>query len=253
MGCHFLSQGIFPTQDTKHLSISLIVCQWKDCCFCSVSQSCSTLSYPMDHSTTGFPVFHHLLELAQAHVHWVSDAIQPFVLCRPLLLLSSIFLSIRVFSNELCVHIRWPKYWSFNFSSVLLMNIQDWFPLGLTSLISLQPKESQASSSIPQVKKKKINSSAFSLLYGPNFTSIHDYRKNYSFDYTELSGKVMSLIFNMLTMLVINFLPRIKCLLILWLWSPTAVIVEPEKIKSVTVSIAFPCSCLEWWDWMPWS
>ena len=61
------------------------------------------------------------------------------ILCRPLLLLPSIFLSIRVFSNESVLHIRWPKYWSFSFS-ISLSNIQDWFPLGLTGLISLQSK-----------------------------------------------------------------------------------------------------------------
>ena len=62
------------------------------------------------------------------------------ILCCPLLLLPSIFPSIRVFSNELALHIRWPKYWSFNFSISPPMNIQGWFPLGLTSLISVQPK-----------------------------------------------------------------------------------------------------------------
>ena len=81
--------------------------------FISVIQLCLTLCDPMDYSTPGFPVLHHLLEFAQIHVHWVSDAIQP---SRPLLLLPSIFPSIRVFSNEPALCIRWPKDWSFSFS-----------------------------------------------------------------------------------------------------------------------------------------
>ena len=70
----------------------------------------------MDCSTSDFPVLYHLLELAQTHVHQVSDAIQPLVLCQPLLLLPSIFPSIWVFSNESALRIRWPTYWSFSFS-----------------------------------------------------------------------------------------------------------------------------------------
>ena len=82
---------------------------------CSVAQSCLTLCDPMDCSMPGFPVLHHLLDRAQTHVHWVSDAIHLILCCR-LLLPPSIFPSIRVFSNESALHIRWPKYWSFNFS-----------------------------------------------------------------------------------------------------------------------------------------
>ena len=86
------------------------------CCCCSVSQSCLTLWNPMDCSTPGFFLLHHLPELAQTHVHWVGDGIQPSCLCHPLLLLPSIFPSIRVFYSESALHIRWPKYWSFSFS-----------------------------------------------------------------------------------------------------------------------------------------
>ena len=84
----------------------------------SVQFSCSgcpTLCNPMDCSTAGFPAHHQLLELAQTHVHWVSDTIQPLILCHPLLL-PSIFSSIRVFFNESVLRIWWPKYWSFSFS-----------------------------------------------------------------------------------------------------------------------------------------
>ena len=84
--------------------------------FNSVTQSCPTLCNPMNHSTPGLPVHHQLLKSTQTHVHWVSDAIQP---SHPLLSPSPpapIPPSIRVFSNESALHIRWPKYWSFSFS-----------------------------------------------------------------------------------------------------------------------------------------
>ena len=87
----------------------------KYCC-CSVAQSCLILCDPMDCSTPGFPVLHHLLELAQIHIHWVGDASQP---SHPLLSpspLTSIFPSIRVFYKESVLRMRWPKYWSFSFS-----------------------------------------------------------------------------------------------------------------------------------------
>ena len=84
--------------------------------FSSVAQSCPTLCDSMDCSTPGFPVHHQLPEPTQTHVHCVSDAIQLFILCRPLLLLPSIFPSIRVFSNESVLLIRWPKYWNFSLS-----------------------------------------------------------------------------------------------------------------------------------------
>ena len=96
----------------------------------------STLCDPMDCSTPGLPVHHQLLELAKTHVHPVSDAIQPSHPLSPRLLLPSIFLSIRVFSNESVLHIRWPKYWSFSFSispsnedSGLISFRMDWLAL----------------------------------------------------------------------------------------------------------------------------
>ena len=82
----------------------------------------------MDCSMPGFPVLHHLLELVQTHVHWVSDAIQPSHPCHPLLLLPSIFPSIRIFSNELTLYIRWPKYWRFSFS--ISLSNEWWSPWG---------------------------------------------------------------------------------------------------------------------------
>ena len=85
--------------------------------FSSVTQSCPTLSDPMNHSTPGLPVHHQLPEFTQTQVHQVGDAIQPsHILCCPLLLLPPIPHSIRVFSSESTLHMRWPKYWSFSFS-----------------------------------------------------------------------------------------------------------------------------------------
>ena len=90
----------------------------------------------MDCSMPGFPVLHHLPKLAQTHVHWVSDVI----FCCPLLLLPLIFPSIRVFSNESVIHIRWPKYWTFSFSISSSNEYSGLIPLGLIGLISLQSK-----------------------------------------------------------------------------------------------------------------
>ena len=84
--------------------------------FNSVAQSCLTFCNPMDCSTPGFPVHHQLPNLVPTHVHWVGDAVQPSHLCCSIPLLPSIFLSIRLFSNEPALHIRWPNYWSFSIS-----------------------------------------------------------------------------------------------------------------------------------------
>ena len=183
----------------------------------------------MDYIIPGFLVLHYLLEFAQILVHCLLTP----------LLLASVFPSIRVFSSEMALHIRWPKYWSFSFSispsseySGLISFRIDWFDQ------SLQSQESS-----PALQFEGINSLALSLLYGPTLIFIHDYWKNHSFDFV---GKVISLLFNMLSRFVIAFLPRSKCLLILWLQSPSAVILEPKKIKSVTAS-TFPPSI--WSDW----
>ena len=109
--------------------------------FSLVAQSCPTLCNAMDCSMPGLPVHHQLLESTHTHVRWVSDAIQP---SHPLLYLPSIFPSIRVFSNEWALCIRWPKYWSFSFffffASIFPVNTQDWSSLGWTGWISLQSK-----------------------------------------------------------------------------------------------------------------
>ena len=94
--------------------------------------------------------------------------------------------------------------------------------------------------SSPTPQFNSINSSVLSFLYSPTLTSIHDYWKTIALTGWNFVDKVMSLLFNMLSSLVITFLPRSKCLLISWLQSPSAVILEPPKIKSLTVSIVSP-------------
>ena len=163
-----------------------------------------------------------LLEPAETHVHRISDAIQ---LSHPLLLLPSIFPSIRVFSNESVLHIRWPKYWSFSLSinpsseySGLISFRMDWFDLLAvqeTLKILLQHHSSKASI---------LQQSAFftvQLSY-PHMTT----GKIIAFTRQTFIGKVMSLLFNILSRLVIAFLPRSQHLLISWLKSPSAVILE---------------------------
>ena len=138
----------------------------------------SNSSWPHGLEHTGFPVLHYLPEFVHT-VHWVHDAIQPSHPLSLLLLLSSIFPSIRAFTNELALHVRWSKYWSFSSASVLPMNIQGWFPLRLTGW-SCSPTDSQKSS--PASQFESTDSSVLSLLYGPTLTSIHDYWQNHSFD-----------------------------------------------------------------------
>ena len=137
-----------------------------------------------------------------------------------LLLPPSIFLSIRVFSNDPALRPRWPKYWSFSFSispsneySGLISFRIDWF-----DLLAVQ---GTLKSLLQHHSSKASISSALSLLYGPTLTPIHDYWKNYSFDYTDLCCQ-SSLLFNMVSRFVLAFLPRSKCLLISWLQPPSA-------------------------------
>ena len=188
----------------------------------------------MDCSTPGFPVFHYLPELAQTQVHWVSDAIQP---SHPLS--SPIFPSTRVFSNELALHIRWPDYWSFSFSISpfnehpgLISFRMDWLDLlavqGILKSL-LQHHNSKAS---------VLQHSAFFIV---QFS--HPYMttgKTIALTRWTFVDKVTSVLLNMLSRLVISFLPRSKCLLISWLQSPFAVILEPPKIKSDTLSTVSP-------------
>ena len=127
----------------------------------------------MDFSTLGFPVHHQLLELAQAHAHWVSDAIQPSHPLSSLFPLPSIFPSIRAFSNESVLHIRWPKYWSFSFSispyneySGLISFRIDWF-----YFLAVQG----TLKSLLQHHSKSINTLAHSLLHNYSSQFIHKF------------------------------------------------------------------------------
>ena len=143
------------------------------CCYCSVTKSCLTLFDPMDCSMPGSSLLHYLPEFAQTHVHWVSDTVQP---SRPL---SPPFSSC---PQSFPVSGSFPMSWLFTSggqsigasasASVLPMNIQGWFPLGWTGLISQE--------SSPTLQFESISSWVLSLLYGSTLTSVHDHWKNKS-------------------------------------------------------------------------
>ena len=118
------------------------------------------------------------------------------------------------------------------------MNIQDWFPLGLTGLISLQSQRLSRVFSSTTIREHQF--SVLSLLYGPTLRSTHDYWENLALTIWTFIGKVMSLLFNTLSRSVMGFLPGSKCLLISWQQSLTAMILESRKIKFATVSIVSP-------------
>ena len=159
------------------------------------------------------------------------------ILCYPLLLLPSIFLSIRVFSNESALHIRWPKYWSFSFNISpsnehprLISFRMDWLDfLAVQGTLKSLLQHHSSKASI-------LQHSAFFIvqLSHPYMTT----GKTIALIRWTFVGKVISLLFNMLSRLVITFLPRSKCLLKSWLQFPSAVILEPSKNK---VSHCFHC------------
>ena len=130
------------------------------------------------------------------------------ILCCSLLLLPSIFPSIRVFSNQSALRIRWPKYWSFRFNISPSSEYQDWFHLGWTSWISLQSKGLQESSPTPQFKS--ISSSVLNFLYSPTINPYMTTGKTIALTRWTFVGKAMSLLSNMLSRLVITFLQRSK-------------------------------------------
>ena len=213
--------------------------------FSSVTQSCLTLSNPMNRSMPGLPVHHP--NSWNPHKPMPIELVMPsnhLIFCRPLLLLPSIFPKVRVFSNESVLHIRWPKYWSFSYSispsneySGLISFRIEWFELiavqgTLKSL--LQHHSSKASI---------LRCSAFFTvqLSHPYMTT----GKTIALTTWIFVNKAMYLLFNMLSRLVIDFLPRSNNLLISWLKSPSAVILEPPKIKALTVSIVSPSVCHE--------
>ena len=137
------------------------------------------------------------------------ESVMPFnhlILCRPLLL-PSVFPCIRVFSNELALHIRWPKYWSFSFSSVLPMNIQSWFPLGLTGLIFLQSKGLSRVFSSTTFWKHEFFSSQLSLCSSSRICTWL-LEKTIALTIWTLVSKVMSLLFSTLSRFVTATFPR---------------------------------------------
>ena len=183
----------------------------------SVAQSCLTLCSPMNRSTPGLPVHHQLPEFTQTHVHWVSDAIQP----------SHPLLSPSPPAPNPSQHQR-PKYWSFSFSIIpsnehpgLISFRMDWL-----DLLAVQGTLKTL---------LQYHSSKASILWCSAFFTVqlsHPYMttgKTIALTRRTFVGKVMSLLFNILSRLVITFLPRSKRLLISWLQSPSAVIFEAPK------------------------
>ena len=161
------------------------------------------------------------------------------ILCHPLLLLPSILPSIRAFSNESALHIRWRKYWSFSFNISptnehpgLISFIMDWLDLLAVQGTLKSPLQHHSS------KAPILQCSAFFIvqLSHPYMTT----GKTIALIRRTFVDKIMSLLFNMLSSLVLTFLPRSKRLLISWLQSPSAVILEPPQIKSATVSTVSP-------------
>ena len=194
----------------------------------------------MDCSTPGFPV--QLLEFAQTHVHRVGDAIQPSHLLSSPSPPFFKFPSIRVFSSESVLCIRWPKYWSFSISPSNEYSGLIYFRIDLFDLLAVQG----TLKSLLQHHSSKASilwCSAFFMaqLSHPYMTT----GKTIALTRWTFISKVISPLFNMLFRLVIAFLPRTKHLLISWLQSPSAVILEPPKIKSLTVSIVSPSICHE--------
>ena len=212
--------------------------------FSSVAESCLTLCDAMNRSTPGLPVHYQLPEFTQTHVHRVSDAIQPSHLLSSPSSPPPVPPSIRVFSNESTLRMRWPRYWSFSFNISpynehpgLISFKMDWL-----DLIAVQGRSRVFSNS--KVQKHQFFGAQLS---SQSNSHIHTWplEKNIALTRQTFVGKVMSLLLNMLSRLVITFLPRSKRLLISWLKSPSAVILEPQKI----VWHCFHCfSIYFWWS-----
>ena len=200
----------------------------------------------MDCSTPGLPVHNQLPEFTQTHVHRVSDAIQP---SHPLPSPSPPAPNPSQHQSLF----KWVNFFAWGgqstggsaLASFLPKNSQGWSPSEWTGWISLQSKGLSRVFSTSQFKS--INSSVLSLLHSPTLTSIHDYWKTIALTRRIFVGKVMSLLLNMLSRLVITFLPRSKRLLISWMQSPSAVILEPPKNKVWHCFHCFPIY-LPWRD-----
>ena len=181
-------------------------------CCCSVTQLSLTPWDSMDCSTPGLPVPYHLPEFAQVHVHCIGDVVEPSLLWRPLFFLPSIFPSIRDFSNELSVHIRWPKYWSFSISpssehSGLISLKMDWFDLLAIQGIFRSLLQHHIS------KALILWHSAFFLMVQLSQLYVTT-GKTIALTTQTFVSRVMSLLFNTLSRFVIAFLPRSNHLLV---------------------------------------
>ena len=217
---------------------------YASCCCCSVTQLYPTLYSPMDCGSPGFTVLHYLPELAQTHVHWVDDAIQPSHLLSPPSSALKSFPASESFSVTWLFTSGDQSIGALASPSVLPINIQGWFPLGLTSLISLLSKGLSRVFSSTTVRKHQLFGAQPSL-WSNSYIRAWLLEKNIVWLDGTFVGKVMSLLFKMLSRLVITFLPRNKRLLISWLQSPSTVVLEPKKIKSITDSIVSPSVCHE--------
>ena len=169
----------------------------------------------MDCNTPGFAVLHCFPKFAQTHVHWVGDAIQPF---HPLLPPPPPALNLSQYQGLFIMSGLFQSGGqSFGASAsawVFQMNIQGWFLYNWLLWSPFSPRNSQESS--PTLQFESSNSLMLTFLYGPTLTSIHDHWKNHSFNYTDLVGQVMPLLFNTFSRFVIPFFPR-KYFLIPWL------------------------------------
>ena len=237
-GLLFYSPGDLPNQEIKPESPALAgrlfttappgKTQFSSFQFSSVTQLCPTLCDPMNRSMPGLPVYHHLPEFTQTHVHRVGDAIQPTHS------LSSLFPPApnpsqhQGLFNESILHMRWPKYWSFSFSISpskehpgLISFRMDWLDLLAVqgTLRSLFQHHSSKASILRRSAFFTVQLSHSDMTSG----------KTIALNRRTFVGKVMSLLLNMLSRLVVTFLPRSKRLLISWLQSASAVILEPRK------------------------
>ena len=193
----------------------------------------------MNCSTPGLPVHHQLLSLPK---FMSIESVMPsnhLILCGSLVLLPTIFPNIRLFSNESALHITWPKYWSFSFNislskehpGLIFFRMHWWDLLAVQGTLKSLLQHHSSKASI-------LHCSAFFIVQ-----LSHPYMtigKNIALTRRTFVDKAMSLLFNMLSRLAITFLPRSRRLSISWLKSPSAVILEPRKIKSATVSTVTP-------------
>ena len=210
---------------------------------CSVAKSCPPLCDPMDCSTPQASLY---ITNSQSLLKLMSiESVMPsnhLILCRPLLLLPPIPPSIRVFANKSALCIRWPQYSSFSISPSNEYSGFISFRLDWLYLLAVQGTLKRL------LQHHNLKASVLQSSVSFMIQLSHPYMitgKPIALTIWTFVGKVIFLLFNLLSRFVIAFLPRSKCLLILWLQSPSAVILEPNKIKSVTASTFSPSICMK--------